>query len=93
LGNCGYDEEGIVGRQLDPPGLEVWELWRPDEFFGLLHSVRLLADMLIARLGGEVFSWGGGQLQSNSELLARYVLALRAADAHCIDPLLAFVRS
>jgi Fic-DOC domain mobile mystery protein B len=54
---------------------------------------RLLADMLIARLGGEVFSWGGGQLQSTSDLRAQYVSALRAADAHSIEPLLAFARS
>jgi hypothetical protein len=40
-----------------------------------------------------VFSWGGGQLQSTSELRARYVAALRAADAHDILPLLAFARS
>ena len=57
------------------------------------RHARLLADMLIERLGGKVFSWGGGQLQSTSELRARYIAALRAADAHDIVPLSKFARS
>jgi Fic-DOC domain mobile mystery protein B len=84
------------------------ETYAPDEIAIRLHHrlvfihpfpngngrhARLLADMLIERLGGKVFSWGGGQLQSTSELRARYVAALRAADAHDILPLLAFARS
>jgi hypothetical protein len=49
--------------------------------------------MLIERLGGREFSWGGGQLQSASELRARYIAALRAADAHDIVPLMTFALS
>lgn len=84
------------------------ETYPPDEISIRLHHrlvfihpfpngngrhARLLADMLIERLGGKAFSWGGGQLQRTSELRARYIASLRAADAHDILPLLAFARS
>lgn len=52
-----------------------------------------MADLLIERLGGAVFSWGGGSLTDIGELRRRYVVALRAADDHDIWPLLAFARS
>jgi Fic-DOC domain mobile mystery protein B len=57
------------------------------------RHARLMADLLIERLGGEPFSWGGGSLADTGELRARYVAALRAADNHDIGPLLAFARS
>jgi Fic-DOC domain mobile mystery protein B len=56
------------------------------------HS-RLLADLLIEKLGGRVFTWGGGTLQEVTLLRANYITALRAADAHDIAPLLVFARS
>jgi Fic-DOC domain mobile mystery protein B len=56
------------------------------------HS-RLMADLLIERLGSAPFSWGGGSLADTGELRRRYVEALRAADNHDIGPLLAFARS
>ena len=57
------------------------------------RHARLMADLLIERLGGEPFSWGGGSLADVGELRARYVAALRAADNHDIGPLMAFARS
>jgi Fic-DOC domain mobile mystery protein B len=57
------------------------------------RHARLTADLLIERLGGEPFSWGGGSLVDVSELRASYVDSLRAADNHDIGPLLAFARS
>lgn len=57
------------------------------------RHARLAADLLVERLGGEPFSWGGGSLADVGELRARYVAALRAADVHDIGPLLEFVRS
>lgn len=57
------------------------------------RHARLMADLLIERLGGEPFSWGGGSLADVGELRARYVDALRAADNYDIGPLLAFARS
>ena len=45
------------------------------------HS-RLMSDLLIERLGGASFSWGGGSLTDTGELRRRYVDALRAADNH-----------
>jgi Fic-DOC domain mobile mystery protein B len=56
------------------------------------RHARLAADLLIARLGSEPFSWGGGSLADVGELRARYVAALRAADNHDIEPLLKFAR-
>lgn len=57
------------------------------------RHARMMADLLIERLGGEPFSWGGGSLADTGELRARYVAALQAADGHNIGPLLAFARS
>lgn len=57
------------------------------------RHARMMADLLIERLGGEPFGWGGGSLVDAGELRARYVAALRAADGHDIAPLLAFARS
>ncbi|WP_341487638.1 mobile mystery protein B [Pararhizobium sp. A13] len=56
------------------------------------RHARLAADLLVERLGGVPFSWGGGSLTDVGELRARYVNALRAADNHDIDPLLNFAR-
>ena len=56
------------------------------------HS-RLMADLLVTRLGGQRFSWGNASLTQPGELRTRYISALRQADAHHIAPLLAFVRS
>lgn len=57
------------------------------------RHARLAADLLVERLGGEPFSWGGGRLADVGALRARYIAALRAADGHDIAPLLAFARS
>lgn len=57
------------------------------------RHARLAADLLIERLGGSPFSWGGGSLANVGELRARYVAALRAADNHDIAPLIEFARS
>jgi Fic-DOC domain mobile mystery protein B len=54
---------------------------------------RMIADLLIERLGGEPFSWGGGNFVDIGELRAQYIAALKAADGHDIAPLLGFVRS
>ncbi|MPZ35136.1 MAG: mobile mystery protein B [Rhodospirillales bacterium] len=56
------------------------------------HS-RLMADLLVERLGGSPFSWGSGSLAGTGELRRRYVDTLRAADNHDVGPLLAFARS
>jgi len=57
------------------------------------HS-RLMADLLIVRLGGKPFSWGGNiDLASPSETRSSYLSALRAADARDIALLLLFARS
>lgn len=82
--------------------------WQPDEIAVRFHHrlvaihpfpngngrhARLMADLLVERLGGASFSWGGGSLADTGELRRRYVEALRAADDHDMGPLLAFARS
>ena len=57
------------------------------------RHARLMADLLVMRLGGERFSWGSANLQSAGDVRARYIEALKAADDHDIRPLLAFARS
>ncbi len=57
------------------------------------RHARLAADLLIERLGGERFSWGGCSLGDVGELRARYVATLRAADNHDIAPLMEFART
>ena len=57
------------------------------------HS-RMMADALLKQLGQKSFSWGdGGNMFSASEMRARYLAALRAADKNDFAELLAFVRS
>lgn len=57
------------------------------------RHARLMADLLVERLGGEPFSWGGGKLTDVGQLRAKYIAALKAADGHDIGPLLDFARS
>ena len=57
------------------------------------RHARLMADLLIERMGGKSFSWGGGSLADTGQLRAAYVKALRIADNHNIGPLLSFARS
>jgi Fic-DOC domain mobile mystery protein B len=84
------------------------ETFPPDEIAARLHHrltqihafangngrhARMMADLLIERLGGKAFSWGSGSLADAGKLRAKYVAALEAADGHGIEPLLAFVRA
>jgi Fic-DOC domain mobile mystery protein B len=57
------------------------------------RHARLMADLLVIRLGGVRFTWGGKSLDSASEVRTRYVEALRQADRQYLAPLIAFVRS
>lgn len=56
------------------------------------HS-RLMADLLVMRLGAERFSWGSANLQDAGTVRQRYIAALQAVDNHDVGPLLAFARS
>ena len=56
------------------------------------HS-RLMADLLVMELGRERFTWGSTNLENAGEVRRRYIEALKAADNHDINPLLAFARS
>ncbi|SEH12721.1 mobile mystery protein B [Sphingopyxis sp. YR583] len=57
------------------------------------RHARLVADLFVTRLGALPFSWGGGTLTGIGDLRAAYIAALKAADNHDFNPLLAFARS
>lgn len=57
------------------------------------RHARLMADLLVERLGRPRFSWGSRSLIDASETRQSYIAALRAADARDIALLLAFARS
>ncbi len=82
--------------------------WPPDEIAVRLHHrlvlihpfpngngrhARLMADLLIMRLGRPRFSWGRDGLREAGAARAHYIEALHAADNHEIGALLAFARS
>jgi Fic-DOC domain mobile mystery protein B len=54
---------------------------------------RLMADLLLARLGAPRFTMGNSTLRSADEARAAYITALQAADQHDFGPLIAFLRS
>ena len=57
------------------------------------RHARLMADLLVMRLGGERFSWGSTNLQDAGAVRQRHIAALQSADDHDIGPLLTFARS
>jgi Fic-DOC domain mobile mystery protein B len=57
------------------------------------RHTRLMADLLVERLGREPFTWGRHSLTEVGELRTNYVTVLKAADNHAIEPLLKFARS
>jgi Fic-DOC domain mobile mystery protein B len=57
------------------------------------RHARLMADLLVMRLGGARFSWGRESLRDPSAVRQRYIAALQSADNHDLGPLLAFARS
>jgi Fic-DOC domain mobile mystery protein B len=57
------------------------------------RHARLMADLLVQRLGRPRFSWGSQGLVEESATRDQYIAALRAADARDYAPLLAFARS
>lgn len=84
------------------------ETYPPDEIAVRLHHrltqihpfpngngrhARMLADLLIERLGRQTFTWGSGQVADVGTLRTQYIAALKAADDHDMTPLMRFVRS
>jgi Fic-DOC domain mobile mystery protein B len=57
------------------------------------RHARLMADLLLERLGQPRFTWGRRSLTDATATRQAYIAALRAADARDIAPLLAFTRS
>lgn len=57
------------------------------------RHARMMADLLVQKLGQPRFTWGSKSITAENETRPRYITALRAADGGDIKPLLAFVRS
>lgn len=57
------------------------------------RHARLAAELLVERLGRPRFTWGRRSLIDATDTRQDYIAALRAADRHDIEPLLAFARS
>lgn len=57
------------------------------------RHARLMADLLVHRLGGQPFSWGRCSLTEPGAVREAYIAALRRADRHDYAPLIAFARS
>jgi Fic-DOC domain mobile mystery protein B len=54
---------------------------------------RLAADILIGRIGGDPFEWGGQSLDSKGPLRSSYIKALQVADAGDVSALVRFARA
>jgi Fic-DOC domain mobile mystery protein B len=54
---------------------------------------RMIADLLVIRLGGDRFSWGRSNLRDPGAIRTNYIEALHSADNYDIGALLAFARS
>ena len=57
------------------------------------RHARMMADLLIQKLGQPRFTWGSKSLTDATETRTRYIEALRAADGGDMAPLMGFVRS
>lgn len=57
------------------------------------RHARLMADLLIQKLGQARFTWGSSNLVDEGETRCQYIDALRAADRHDLALLLVFARS
>lgn len=57
------------------------------------RHARMMADLLIEKLGGKPFTWGSGSIHDTGTLRTTYVNALGAADNHDFGPLLEFARA
>lgn len=57
------------------------------------RHARLITDVLLFDNGAEKFTWGRGDLVSNSQTRQAYISALRAADKRDYQPLFDFVKT
>src|ERR1700753_1133596 len=54
---------------------------------------RMMADLLLVRMGRPRFTWGRSAVRAPDEMRRSYIAALKAADSHDFGPLLAFART
>jgi len=68
-------------------------IWIPPFANGNGRHARLMADVVVQRLGRPAFMWGSSDIVTAGDFRRNYIDALRAADRNDIQPLLAFARS
>ena len=109
LGIASYEIPVALRQLLDDAQAWVeYTAYPPDEIAVRLHHrlvqihafpngngrhARLMADLLVMRLGGTRFSWGSASLHKAGDVRQRYIMALQAADQDDVGPLLTFARS
>ena len=87
----------VENKSFEPPELAV----RLHHRLVLIHPfvngngrcTRLLADVIIKRLKADPLTWGSASLVETGEARQAYVAALKAADNHDPDALVAFAKS
>ncbi|WP_396127160.1 mobile mystery protein B [Edaphobacter bradus] len=57
------------------------------------RHARLMADVVVQRLGRPAFTWGNADIVKAGDFRRSYIDSLRAADKNDIQPLVAFARS
>jgi Fic-DOC domain mobile mystery protein B len=57
------------------------------------RHARLMADVVLQRLGRPVFTWGSADIVQTGDFRRSYIDALRAADKNDFEPLIAFARA
>ncbi len=57
------------------------------------RHARLMADVVVQRLGRPVFTWGSTDIVQAGDFRRSYIDALRAADKNDFEPLIAFARA
>lgn len=87
---CAWDEYGSYPLDERAARLHHRLTWIHPFANGNGRCARVFADAYLRRLGGTVFDWGGHL--PPAEQRPRYLAAIRAADAHDLAPLLAFLR-
>jgi Fic-DOC domain mobile mystery protein B len=109
LGIPFYEIPAALRQLLDDTKTQIeYRTYSPDEIAIRFHHrlvaihpfpngngrhARLVADLLVMRLGQERLSWGRTSLRDASTMRRAYIAALKAADNHDIGPLLNFARS
>jgi Fic-DOC domain mobile mystery protein B len=87
----------LENKTFPPDEIAMWLHHRLTRIHGFPNGngrhARMMADLLIEKLGGKPFTWGSGSIHDPGTLRTTYINALKAADNHDFGLLLAFARA